>query len=103
MRSAVVASALCGLVAAAPKPAPQNFNLAALAKLATPSVLGPELAATTTPAVTYNPTEAAQSAAAAISTAPAVANGKRALKKRTDDCPPQPAGYVLAFPFFYSY
>ena len=68
MRSFVVASALCGLVAAAPRPQPQNINIGAIDDLPTPTALGPDVTATTTPAVTYVPEIAASSAAAALST-----------------------------------
>ncbi|KAF2734582.1 hypothetical protein EJ04DRAFT_523565 [Polyplosphaeria fusca] len=87
MRS-IALSALCGLAAAAPRP--QGFNIAAVDNLVTPSVLGPDVAAVTPNPVTYNPEQAANSAAAAISTAPAEAS-KRSLQGR-EACSPQPDG-----------
>lgn len=62
MRSVIVGSVVAGIAAALP----QQINVAAINALPTPSVLGPELAAKSTPAVTYNPTSAASVAAAAI-------------------------------------
>jgi hypothetical protein len=88
MRSTVIASALCGLVAAAPRP--QMIDLGALNDLPTPSVLGPEIAATTTPSVTYDPAIAVSSAAAAMSAAPASVV-KHSANKR-DICVKQPGG-----------
>ncbi|KAF1980186.1 hypothetical protein BU23DRAFT_3723 [Bimuria novae-zelandiae CBS 107.79] len=82
MRSFIAGSAFVGLVAALP----QQINVAAVEALPTPSVLGPELAAKSTPAVTYNPTSAASAAAAAISTAPP------SIEKRDATCAPQPGG-----------
>jgi hypothetical protein len=82
MRSYIVASALCGLAAAAPAPAPQKINIGAIADLSTPTALGPEPVATTTPAVTYVPEVAASSAAAAISTDPPTVDKREVIAKR---------------------
>lgn len=90
MRSVLVASAICGLVAAAPRPNPQNINIDAIDDLATPTVLGPALDATTTPAVTYDPTSAASAAAAAISTDPATVEKREVVERSA--CALQPGG-----------
>ena len=79
MRYTFVASAILGAVAAAP----QLINIDAALDAPTPSVLGPELAAVTPNAVSYNPTAATASAAAVIQT--------EGVDKR-DGCAPQPGG-----------
>ncbi|KAF2242981.1 hypothetical protein BU26DRAFT_123634 [Trematosphaeria pertusa] len=92
MRSTLIAaSALCGLAAAAPRP--QEINVAAAEELPLPTVLGAPLAATNTPAVTYDPTAAASSAAAAVSTAPADPSSRRRAMKKRDACQQQPGGF----------
>lgn len=91
MRSAIiVAAALSGFAAAAPKPNPQMINIEALKDIPTPSVLGPDPTDTATP-TPYDPTSAAKSAAAAIYTDPATAEKRDVLGKRTD-CKVQSGG-----------
>ncbi|KAF2682553.1 hypothetical protein K458DRAFT_478928 [Lentithecium fluviatile CBS 122367] len=88
--TAHLTSTLCGLVAAAPKPQHQNMNIGAIDDLSTSTALGPELAATTTPAVTYVPEVAASSAAAAIPTDPPTAEKRSTITR--DACAVQPGG-----------
>lgn len=79
MRYAIALSALLGAVAAAP----QAIDLDAALEEPTPTVLGPELAAVTPDPVSYNPSVAVASAAAAIKADP--------IAKR-DACAVQPGG-----------
>lgn len=79
MRYAFAASAILGAVAAAP----QLINIDAALDVPTPTILGPELAAATPNAVSYNPIVASASAAAVIQT--------EGVDKR-DGCAPQPGG-----------
>ncbi|KAF2019366.1 hypothetical protein BU24DRAFT_476374 [Aaosphaeria arxii CBS 175.79] len=73
----IILAALFGLVTAAPKP--QRINISALKELSTPSVLGPDLAAISATASSYDPSKAASAAAAAIATDPVT------VQKRTVD------------------
>jgi hypothetical protein len=66
------------------------INIGAIDDLPTPTALGPDITATTTPAVTYVPEVAASSAAAAISTDPPSVD-KRTPNKR-DACAAYPGG-----------
>jgi len=79
MRYAFAASAILGAVAAAP----QLINIDAALDVPTPTVLGPELAAATPNAISYNPVVASASAAAVIQT--------EGVNKR-DGCAVQPGG-----------
>ncbi|MCJ1337185.1 hypothetical protein MMC09_002466 [Bachmanniomyces sp. S44760] len=97
MRSYIFVSALAGLTAAIPSPAPQNIDFDAVDSAPPAAVSGPAIADISQP-VTYNPSAAASSAALAASTDPASQKIKkrRDVEKRTDTtsaCSKQPDGY----------
>ncbi|KAF2626483.1 hypothetical protein BU25DRAFT_343742 [Macroventuria anomochaeta] len=62
MRYAIAASAICGLVAAAP----QMINIEAALAVPTPTILGPKVEETKAAPVSYNPTVAASAVAAVV-------------------------------------
>jgi hypothetical protein len=80
MRYAFAASAILGAVAAAP----QMINIEAALDVPTPTILGPELAATADP-VSYNPTAAASIVASIVKV-------EGVEKRATGDCAVQPSG-----------
>ncbi|KZF25400.1 hypothetical protein L228DRAFT_265869 [Xylona heveae TC161] len=94
MRKALIAAALLhGLARAAPHPQDIDFDAVDSAPSAT--VTGPPITAVEQP-VTYNPTTASQSAAAAVTASPLAKRWEFGLFERdgvNDDCAPQPDGY----------
>lgn len=80
MRSAFPFAALCGLAGATPQP--QGINVGAADDLPLPSILGHDLANPSITPSAYNDKQAAASAAAAISTAPATVEKRDGFEKR---------------------
>ncbi|KAF9693992.1 hypothetical protein EKO04_007806 [Ascochyta lentis] len=75
MRYAIAASAICGLVAAAP----QMINIEAALAVPTPTILGPKVEETKAAPVSYNPTAAASAVAAIVKNEGAVEKRDAAL------------------------
>ena len=99
MRSTYLMSAFCGLVAATPRPVPQDFDFTEIDRAPAPTAEGPAVTAASQP-VTYNEDAAAVSASASVasdlSASPtATPAAKRDLESRgvNDPCAPQPDGY----------
>ncbi|PSN69230.1 hypothetical protein BS50DRAFT_599541 [Corynespora cassiicola Philippines] len=94
MRSTLFISAICGLAAAAPAPAPQQIDVVGAANDLVPlSVLGPDATAVPGAKPTYNAVAAAKSDAEDVPSDPITSNtsGKRGIQKR-DACSTQPGG-----------
>ena len=83
MRYAVAASALCGLVAAAP----QMININEALAVPTPTILGPKVEETKAAPVSYNPNAAASAVAALVGAEGVI------VKREVNDCgAPLPGG-----------
>lgn len=92
MRYAFAAAAVLGLAVAAPRPAPQEINLDEVDSAPAPTVLGPAIAAVSD-VVSYNPTSAASSVAAAITDDPITARKRSVMEQKRDGtCASQPVG-----------
>lgn len=98
MRSIYLISALVGLAAAVPRPAPQGLDFEEIDSAPAPSAEGPAVTAVSQP-VTYDEEAAAVSASASVaadlSASPTPTPAKRDLDIRgvNDPCSPQPDGY----------
>lgn len=103
MRYSLAAFGLLGLAAAAP----QMINIDAALAVPTPTILGPKIAETKPPAISYNPTAAASAVAAVVkdegvlekrdyyihnvTSAPFITESSSSNKKR-NACDAQPLG-----------